>query len=324
MIHAATRHARENRKEPAVRIAFFGAGDEAQPYLRALSRRADVEMMGICDADQRAAEEIAAGWGARVHADPTALLGEAPEAAWICTQFRQGELALECAQRRIPFFVIPPGSSDFERARATARALAGQKLVTAVSYPARHVDIVRDAREFLEQNPVPLLSATWVRSPGDDGARDGVKTLWADACILVDAMRWFNGDVAQVWARSTPDGGLAVQLDFENGTAGSLTCAAFPRPEPRATLELIRPDSTVWLENQFATLRLEEPDKTTILRRLNQPAEDAVAGFLQALEERNPEAIQPDYLDAFRTLAVCRAAAQSAEEKRAVDLAELV
>ena len=76
--------------------------------------------------------------------------------------------------------------------------------------------------------------------------------------------------------------------------------------------------------DEFSTLRLEEPDRTSILRRMNDPAAEATAAFLQAVEERNPAGIEPGFGDAFRTLAVCRAAAISAQEGRIVELDELL
>jgi predicted dehydrogenase len=284
-------------------------------------------MIGVWDPDVRVAEEVAAGWSARVGRDAAALLDDQPEAVWVCTEpAHQGDVVLQCAQRRIPFFALPPGCADFERARATARLLQTQSLVTAVGFPARHTDIVREAREFLGETPVPLLSASWLRTAEEGMPRESLRTIWTEACVLVDALRLFAGDVARVWAVSVGEAhsGVQVQMQFEGGAAATFTCATFARPEPKCQLELVAAGSALALSDEFGSLRLEEADRTSILRRMNNPASEMTTAFLRAVEERDPAVVQPDFADAFRTLAVCRAAAIAAEEQRIVALSELL
>ena len=220
-----------------MRIAFYGVGERAQPYLRALARQAGVQMIGVWDADRRAAEEIAVGWNARVHTDLAGLLADEPEAVWVCAEpAHQGDVVLQCAQRRIPFFALPPGCGDFERARAAARLLASDNIVTSVGFPARHTDIVREALEFLGDRRVPLLSGSWLHTAEDAAPRETIRTLWADACVLVDALRLFAGEVARVWALPVGEGGsgLHVQLQFEEGAAATLTGATSRDPNQTA------------------------------------------------------------------------------------------
>src|SRR5262249_34090940 len=67
-----------------LKIAFFGVGAAAQPYLDALARRSDAAVTAVCDSDRRSVEQVAAGWGARVFADVEAMLREVgPDALWI-------------------------------------------------------------------------------------------------------------------------------------------------------------------------------------------------------------------------------------------------
>src|SRR5437879_4552190 len=66
-------------------LAFFGAGDLAQPYLNALRPRNDVRLVAVCDLDRRAAEQTAAGWEAQVFLSYEAMLRETqPDALWVC------------------------------------------------------------------------------------------------------------------------------------------------------------------------------------------------------------------------------------------------
>jgi len=125
-------------------------------------------------------------------------------------------------------------------------------------------------------------------------------------------------------------GGLVVQLEMASGGVGVLTCTAYPRPDPRAELELLGEGWTLGFAaptegaaTALATLRLVERDRTTILRRLNDPAADHTAAFLEAVAARKPEGVPTGYGEALRTLAVCQAAVMSAREGRPIPIAEV-
>jgi predicted dehydrogenase len=314
----------------ALDVAFYGAGPLAQPYLDALARRADVQVAAVCDVDRRAAEQTAAGWGARVFLSYEAMLEEAsPAVLWICVPpHLQGDVILRAAERAIPFFVEPPGAVDYPRARLYGRLVEQARLVTAVGFTGRHADVAQEAREYLGAKAVPLALGWWLCPPSDDGpTATAAGQLWTDACRLVDAMRFFCGEAARV--RALPAGGsagpagLVLQLEFVSGTVGMLTCAAFARPEPRVELELLGEGWALVLGRDLATLRLDERDRTTILRCLKSPAEQQTAAFLDAVMRESPVAAAVGYADALKTLAVCHAAAVSAREGRAVDVAEV-
>jgi predicted dehydrogenase len=309
-------------------IAFYGAGSLAQPYLHHLAREPGVRVTAVCDLDRRAAEQVAAGWGARVFLSYEAMLQEArPTALFICVPpHLQGDVILKAAELRIPFFVEPPGAVDFERARVYGRAVAAAKLVTAVGYTARYADVVREAREYLGTNPVPLALASWLRPP-EESNLTALGLLWTEGCRLVDGLRCFCGDVDRVRALGASvgvaSGGVVAQLEFAGFGVGVLTCATFARPDPRVELELLGEGWTLGFGAGFAALRLAERDKTTILRCLNTPAADHAAAFLEAVRTGNPAAVEAGYADALQTLLVCQAAAVSAREGRPVRLAEI-
>lgn len=314
----------------ALTLAFYGAGDRAQPYLHALARQPDVALTAVCDLDRRAAEQVAAGWGARVFLSYEAMLQEAkPKALFVCVPpHLQGDVILKAAELRIPFFVEPPGAVDISRARTYGRAAAAAGLVTAVGYPARHADVVREARTYLGTNTIPLALGWWLKPPEDDSLGTTVTSLlWSDACRLIDGLRAFCGDVTRVRALSAglgvASGGLVVQLEFAGGTAGVLTCATFARPEPRVELELLGEGWSVTFGEGYGSLRLAERDKTTTLRRLNVPAADAAVDFLEAVMAGDSAAVGVSYGEALKTLAACHAAAVSAREGRIVTVAEI-
>jgi predicted dehydrogenase len=311
-------------------VAFYGAGPLARPYLEALGRRPDVHVQAVCDVDRRAAEQTAAGWGARVFLSYEAMLEEAaPNALWVCVPpHLQGDVILRAAERAIPFFVEPPGAVTYERARLYGRLVEETRLVTAVGFSGRHADVAQEGREYIGANAVPLALGWWLCPPSDDGlSTTAAGQLWTDACRLVDAMRFFCGEVRRVRALTAGAGaeprGLVVQLEFASGTVGILTCAAFARPEPRVELELLGEGWSLGFGRDLATLRVDERDKTTVLRCLNSPAEQQTTAFVEAVMNDRPGGGLVTYADALHTLAVCQAAAVSAREGRPVEVAEV-
>jgi myo-inositol 2-dehydrogenase/D-chiro-inositol 1-dehydrogenase len=339
-----------------MKIAFYGAGPSAQPYLKALARRPDVQLTGVCDPDPRAAEFTAAGWGAKVYLSFEAMLQEAePDALWICVApHLHGEVVGQAVERGIPFFIEPPGAVDYAHAEVYRRRISGSKLVTTVGFTNRYADILQEAREYVGNNPVPLALGWWLDPANGDRAAGAAGLLWAEGCRLVDALRIFCGEVSRVRAlatepqtrsvseadtptrsasegseaaipaRSASEGseaapGLVVQLEFAGGSIGVLTCATFARPEPRVELELMGDGWSLSFADRFAALEVAERDKTTILRCLNHPAAEQVTAFLAAVRAGDPSAVAADYGDASRTLAICHAAVLSAREGRSVE-----
>jgi predicted dehydrogenase len=234
--------------------------------------------------------------------------------------------------QRIPFFLTPPGAGNFPTAAEWARSAKEAKLVTAVGFLTRHIDVLNEAHEYVGANPVPLALGWWLRPPSDAdtaSSRTAIDLLWHDGCRLVDALRFFCGEVTRVHAL-TPNnapGGLVVQLQFAAGGVGVLTCAAYPRPEPRVQVELLGDGWSLEFggpgsdASQFlAPLRLTERDRTTILRSMNTPAADQTAAFLNAVAVADPQAIESNLTDALATLNICHAAALSAKEERAVEI----
>jgi predicted dehydrogenase len=309
-------------------VAFFGTGPRAQPYLQALARRPDIAVTAVCDRDSRAAEQTAAAWKARLYANGETMLSEAqPDALWICVDADlQGDIVLQSIDRGIPFFIEPPGAMDWSHAQLYGKRAAEANLVTAVGFVGRFADIVQEARQYLGANPIALALAWWLTSPEDEGAT-AEQMLWSDACRFVDALRYFCGDVARVYALpakgAATAGGVAALLEFQSGTVGVFTCATFARAEPRVELELAGDGWSLHFGPDLAQLRLAERDKTTLLRCLNAPAADLATSFLAAVVAQSPESVGCSYPDAVRTLAVCRAVELSARQGGPVTVADI-
>jgi predicted dehydrogenase len=313
-------------------VAFFGAGEQARPYLDALARRSDVQLVGVCDPIHRAAEVVAAGWGAQVFMACETMLSDAcPDALWVCVPSSEhGEVLLRAARQRIPFFVDPPGASNHDQARECGKLVYEGRLVSAVGFPTAYADVAREAREYLGGNTLPLALGWWLKPARESPDPSAIQLLWNEACVLVDALRYFSGEVKRVHAfpagnaPAATAGGLVVHLEFVSGTTAVLTLATFPRPEPRVELELSGEGWSLAFNEGLSNLRVAEQDKTTILRCLNRPVEEQVNTFLEAIATGEPESVPTSYVDALATLTVCQAAIMSAVEGRPVEIATLL
>lgn len=325
-------------------IAFHGCGPRARPYLDALARRADVKLAAVCDIERRCAEQVAAGWGASVYLGYEALLDETTlDALWVCVPpHLQGNVLKKAIERKLPFFVEPPGAMDYEHAWAFSRLAAESGLVTAVGFRTRYTDVLLEAREYIGTNPVPLSLGWWLcPADADDQPRPVVAPeangkpapknlaltlLWNEACRLIDAIRYFSGEVVRVHALAAgaDRGGLVVQLELAAGNVAVLTCASFARPEPRVELELLGEGWSLAFKENLTALHVSERDKTTILRSMNDAAAEQVQAFLNAVAAGDVSTLPVGYAAALPTLTICHAAAVSAREGRAVRIDEIV
>lgn len=293
-----------------IKVAFYGTGSRAQPYLRSLRRIPDVQLAAVCDLDRDSAAVAALPWSARVFLSYEAMLDEArPEALWICVEPQlQGDVILKAAELGIPFFILPPGAISHDHATAYAQTIHNAKLLTAVGYTTRLTDVFLEAREYLGTQRVPLALAWWLGKPAYDSSTNAERLLWNEGCVVADALRFFCGDVVRTAARRTnPAGGLLAELEFENGTIGMLACALFARPAARIELEFLGEGWSLLFQDSLATLQHAEHDKTTILHTMNDAAWEATTSFLDAVADRAAVCALPDYGEALKTIALCHA-----------------
>lgn len=309
-----------------LKVAFYGTGSRAQPYLNSLQRVPGVELTSVCDLDRHSAGAAAVPWNARVFLSYEAMLDETrPDALWVCVEPQlQSDVIVKAAELKIPFFILPPGAIDFEHASAYAQAIRAANILTAVGYTSRLTDVFLDAREYLGAKPVPLALAWWLSAPSCGSSNDAARLLWNEGCLLIDALRFFCGEVSGLRTRTThPSGGLVVDLEFQNGATGALACALFARPKPRIELEFLGEGWSLLFRNALATLEHAEHDKTTILHALNDAAWEATTAFLDALADRATACALPSYDEALKTLALCQDIETSAREGRIVECSKL-
>jgi len=308
-----------------LQLAVYGAGELAEPYLTLLARRADVRIRAVCDPMPRLAEQAAAGWGARVlHHYAAMLEEERPDALLVAVPCRTlGDVLEQAVTHRIPFLVEPPGAADWDSARRLARLVADAKLVTAVGYSARYVDVVREAKEYLGVNATPLGRAAWLTG-GHDDAPGVLDLLWSEACRLIDLWRSLAGEIVAVTAALAGTDALVVNFRGASSNVGTFTLAAQPMAEPRIELELFGVGWSFSFTRSLTELSLFERDKTTMLRQVNQPRAEHLEAFLEAVRTQAPAYVANSYPEALANLAVVEAIRRAAAEQRWVALEEVL
>lgn len=300
-------------------IAVFGAGPLAHPYLAALQARHDVFVIAVGDVNANLAKQVAGPWSARVWTDPVAMLQEeAPEAFFALAPVSQlGHCLEQAAQQRIPFFVEPPGVNNWPSTTSLARQVEAQSLITAMSFPFRSTDIVREAKEFLHSQTVHLARGTWF-VPSTLSMMD---LLWSDACRLVDLMRFFLGDIDKVQAWAKDENALLLSFQAKSDALASVALRSHQLPETRIELELLGEKWSLLFTENMTRLHFTEPTKTTILRQTNQPQGEQVAAFLDAVRRQDQQRAICSLGEGTLALKVCEAACRSMREAQAVSVA---
>jgi predicted dehydrogenase len=310
-------------------LACYGAGQGAEAYLGALARRPDVSLAAVADNDQRAAERLAAAWGAPTFSEMETLLEEVrPDALLICVEPSLQDRAVTLAvANRLPFLVEPPGSIDYHAALRLRREIETAGLVNAVGFWPRFADVVQEAMAYVGAHPVPLTLGWWLTGQNTDAAITANEILVTKACVMLDAMCRFCGSVTQVRALTPGVGdrrnGIICELAFESGTTGILTCACFSRPMPRQDLELMGADWHLTFRRGFSRLEVVEQNKTILLCCQNNPFESLLTDFLASAASGQATGSGADYGDAVRILAIGHAVRESAQTGQSVNLADL-
>src|SRR3954467_3058277 len=187
------------------RVGLIGAGGVAQRHARVLSGLPDAQVVAVTDVVPAAAGKLAAEYGGRAVPDVEALLGEGPDAVYICVPpFAHGTAERAVIAAGLPLFVEKPIAVNMEIAREICTLIAERDLLTAVGHHWRYLAVVEQARALLADRPVRLVSGAWLDKvppvswwPHRD--RSGGPIVEQAAHVL-DLARHLPGEVAEVTA----------------------------------------------------------------------------------------------------------------------------
>jgi predicted dehydrogenase len=313
-------------------VACVGTGFIAGRHLAALSGFDDVQVVAVADAVKDRAEETATRYGARAYDDGLALLeAEDLDAVWLCVPpFAHGPLEAAALARGLPFFVEKPLALDLATAQEVARGVRRTGLLTAVGYHWRHLRMVQEAADLLQQDPAQLVTGHWLdrapAAPWWSRRRSSGGQVLEQTTHLFDLARHLVGEVESVSALEVtrsradlPDADVptaaSALLAFASGAVGTISSTCVLAGRHRVGLHLMARGRAVELLERGLTdheLRVSTIDGAQVSASDEDPVAREDREFLDALLGRG--GVRVPYEEALRTHALAWAADRSARE----------
>jgi myo-inositol 2-dehydrogenase/D-chiro-inositol 1-dehydrogenase len=315
----------------ATRVGMVGAGGVARRHARVLSGLPDVQLVGVTDVVDAAAESLGAAYGAPVFAGVGELLEAGLDAAYVCVPpFAHGPAERAIVAAGVPLFVEKPIALDRDTADEIAALIAQRNLITAVGHHWRYMAIVEHARALLRDRPIRLVTGAWLDKVPPvawwpQAARSGGPVVEQAAHVL-DLARHFAGEVAEVFAMGsgTPpdvpgadvDGATAATLRFASGAVGTLAATCVLGWKERAGLEVYADGLALSLTEIGLAVRDAE-DAYTVDSDPDTARVAVDRAFIDAVRGAGDDVRVP-YAEALGTHALALAVAESAATGRPV------
>ncbi|WP_135553696.1 Gfo/Idh/MocA family protein [Paenibacillus cymbidii] len=318
-----------------VKVAIVGAGGIAQTHLKVLAENEDVRMVAVCDVVKESAEKAALAYGMKSYTDFDSMLDrEQIDALFVCVPpFGHEDIEEKAAAKNIHLLVEKPIGLDMASARRKAEAIKSSGIIAASGYCLRYIDVVEQARHYLADKPIGMVSAHYlsgfVNTPWwRDLAKSGGQLI-EQATHTVDLVRYLAGEIRSVYglmgyglledkAGATIPSVVTVGLDFVSGAVGHIDTACI-QPDWRNAVEVMGKDYRLTLSGK--SLTITEPNRTTTLegktQNMYKEQDDA---FIEAVRTHNPALPRSSYANALHTLEVSLAAYESARDERRVKL----
>jgi UDP-N-acetyl-2-amino-2-deoxyglucuronate dehydrogenase len=242
-----------------LRFGLIGAGNIARTHAAAIRASDRATLTAVAGGGSAAA--LAAGAGARHHADVAALIADpSVDAVVLCTPSGvRRDYAVAAAEHGKHVLAEKPIEVDRERALAMIEACERHGVTLGVVFQSRfkpHPEAARAAvvAGALGDPVLGSLAVKWHRPPSyyasaawrGTWAVDGGGALINQAIHSVDQLLWFMGDVVRVHARAARrrhhdievEDTVVAHLEFASGALGVLeaTTAAFPGSARRVEL----------------------------------------------------------------------------------------
>jgi predicted dehydrogenase len=310
---------------------MVGAGGVARRHARVLSGLPDVQLVGVTDVVDAAAESLGAAYGAPVFAGVGELLEAGLDAAYVCVPpFAHGPAERAIVAAGVPLFVEKPIALDRDIADEIAALIAQRNLITAVGHHWRYMAVVEHARALLRDRPIRLVTGAWLDKVPPvawwpQAARSGGPVVEQAAHVL-DLARHFAGEVAEVFAMGsgTPpdvpgadvDGATAATLRFASGAVGTLAATCVLGWKERAGLEVYADGLALSLTEIGLAVRDAE-DAYTVDSDPDTARVAVDRAFIDAVRGAGDDLRVP-YAEALGTHALALAVAESAATGRPV------
>lgn len=335
-----------------LKIGLIGCGGMMNSHVTSLLEFDDVEIVAAADPRSERTEAMQKRAGAgRLYASGKELLANEDklDAVYIAIE-PTAHIGIEetAIAMNLPFMVEKPMTLDLAQARGIAKAVEEKKLVTAVGFQDRYLDLSDRIIEELKDMKVGMVYGSWL---------GGVPQVWwwmrKDTCgaqlveqniHLVDMLRFFFGEADSVYAVcgrtlispdefpvNQPPGNLPAYdtddfstalITFKNGVIANLMSGCFVTREGnpiRNGLTIVGRDKSLEYELRTNLRIYTAKSKLQLERCVNQSTLHDRA-FLDAVRANNPAAVRSPYPDALKSLELALAANESMDSGKPVKL----
>ena len=318
----------------SVRMGFIGTGGIAQGHMDRLSQIEGVRNVAFCDVQLDRAQAAAEKFGGTAYDDFARMLDkEDLTALFIGTPpFAHGEMEIAAAEKGLHLLVEKPIAIDCDMARPILRAIEKSGIITAVAYKYRWDDHVNKAREMLAGRKIGLVFGNfWGGLPGVPWWRVQEQSggqMVEQTTHIVDMARYLAGDIVKVQAFdnhqvmhekvencNVADAAVA-NLVFANGAVGTISNTCMLQGWGQSSCRVMADGFTLNVAGGTLTWNSPEDSGEYQVQKDGYTGEDQA--FIHAVKTGDRSAINSDYADAYKSLAVTVAVNKSAEAGGAV------
>ena len=325
-----------------IRAAFVGTGGRSCTHIDRLKDFGDVEMAGFMDViPERAIEKQArAGGVGKAYEDYIQMLDEAkPDVLYVCVPpGEHGFIEREAIARGIHLFVEKPMALSMEMAEEICQSAKEKNLVTCIGFQDRYLDLVAQAREWMDGHKVGLVDGAWVGGvPGvpwyPKYATCGGQLLEQNIHIF-DMLRFLFGEPASVYCSGSRgivtgiegydlhDYSSAV-ITMESGVVATLFSGCYlgdGAPGYLNGMNIYCSDRTIKYKLRDRVTLETKTENITYWKRAADWQTTMNRTFIDAVKTGDASAILSPYEDAIKTLRLCLACTESMETGKVVSL----
>jgi len=228
----------------SLRVAIVGMGNIGNVHAEVYRKRADCQIVAVCDIIKERADRAAEKYGAPAFYSVREMLasGIAIDAASVCTAGVENggdhyAPTMELLRAGIPVLGEKPISNEIDKAREMVALAKEKNLRYGINLNHRFTPAALRAKEWVTSGrlgEINIINMTmWINNPNETSPWFHIRALHPHS---FDVMRYFGGDVAKVQAffkrgprPDGPDGrrvcwsNVQVNVLFANGIIGHLT-----------------------------------------------------------------------------------------------------
>jgi predicted dehydrogenase len=273
----------------ALKVAVVGAGYLGQHHARIYSELGDVELAGVVDKDEERAKEVARKYSSRAYRDYQDTLRDIDALSIVVPTTDHFEIALGCIRAGKHVLVEKPIAASVSQADELIAEAEKRGCILQVGHLERYnpgvIALSRMVEEpgFLEALRLsPFLNRCFDVDVTLDLMIHDIDIVLSFVSSPVKKMRAFGFslvtekiDEARVW------------IEFENGSAASLTASRISREKQRR-LKVFQKNSLMELDYQTSTVELRSaanPLEPEIIRHeYSEPLKEELKDFVRCVE----------------------------------------